>query len=122
MYDYETADILNYGLLKEFAKENRKCQTDAERLLWECIRAEQLGPKFKRQHIIGNYIADFVCLDKKLVIEVDGGYHAQYQQMRLDEKRTEQLKEMGFRVVRYKNEDIFNDLETVLIDIQNQCA
>ena len=76
-YDYNTADPFYYGLLREYAAENRKFQTDAERMLWRCLSTNKLGIHFRRQHIIGCYIADFVCLRKRLIIEVDGGYHSQ---------------------------------------------
>lgn len=113
-YCYQTADPLLYDVLKEFAKENRKHQTDAERILWAELRRNQLGYTFKRQHIIGSYIADFVCLDHKLVVEVDGGYHSQPEQMFLDEMRTNWLEQVGYKVIRFKNEEIVGDIERVL--------
>ena len=75
-YDYNTADPFYYGLLKGYAAENRKFQTDEERLLWRCLSTNKLDLHFRRQHIIGCYIADLVCLKRKLIIEVDGGYHS----------------------------------------------
>lgn len=62
-------------ILKEFAKENRREMTIAEKILWEGIRNKKTGYKFRKQHPIGDYIADFICIEKKPVIEVDGGYH-----------------------------------------------
>lgn len=103
-----------YDVLKEFAKENRKHQTEAERSLWTELRRNQLGYTFKRQHIIGSYIADFVCLDYKLIVEVDGGYHSQPEQMFLDEMRTKWLEQVGYKVIRFKNEEIIGDIERVL--------
>ncbi len=73
LHGYETADTVNYHLLKTFALENRKNQTCAERMLWEEIRTNRYDFKFRRQHVIGIFIADFVCLKYRLVIEVDGG-------------------------------------------------
>lgn len=113
-YCYQTPDPLLYDVLKEFAKENRKHQTDAERILWAELRRNQLGYTFKHQHIIGSYIADFVCLDHKLVVEVDGGYHSQPEQMFLDEMRTNWLEQVGYKVIRFKNEEIIGDIERVL--------
>ena len=78
---YNTASPDRYLLLKNFAQTNKQFPTDAEKLLWEHIRAKQLSVKFNRQHIIGDYIVDFVCIEKKLVIEVDGGYHSEYEQI-----------------------------------------
>ena len=101
-------------LLKDFAKTNKQFPTDAEKLLWEHIRAKQLSVKFNRQHIIGDYIVDFVSIEKRLVIEVDGGYHSEYEQIEKDEFRTERLRNLGFSVIRFKNEDILGDISNVL--------
>jgi very-short-patch-repair endonuclease len=117
--NYNTASPDRYLLLKDFAQTNKRFPTDAERLLWEHIRAKQLSFKFNRQHIIGDYIVDFVCIEKRLVIEVDGGYHSEYKQMEKDEFRTQRLKDMGFHVIRFKNEDIVGDLAGVLNIIKN---
>lgn len=103
---YETADILLYGRLKAFAKENRKKETDAEHCLWMALRARQTGYRFKRQHIIGPFIADFVCLDARLIVEVDGGYHSEKEQIIADEERTQWLNSNGYTVLRYTNEQI----------------
>ena len=113
-YSYQTADPLLYDVLKEFARENRRHQTEAERCLWAELRANQLGHVFKRQHIIGAYIADFVCVDSKLIVEVDGGYHAQPSQMLYDAKRTQWLEEIGYKVIRFNNEDIIGNIDEVL--------
>ena len=107
-------------LLKDFAQTNKRFQTDAERLLWENIRAKQLSVKFNRQHIFGDYIVDFVCIEKGLVIEVDGGYHSEYEQREKDEFRTQRLRDMGFHVIRFKNEDIEGNLPEVLNIIKKQ--
>ena len=71
---YQTAYPDTYNIVKEYARENRKYQTTSEAILWETIRKNQLGVKFRRQHIIGDYIADFICLEKRLIIEIDGNY------------------------------------------------
>lgn len=112
--DFMTADPFYYDLLKEYAKENRKFQTDAEILLWNRLSHSALGLPFKRQHVIGCYIADFVCLSKKLIIEVDGGYHTQPIQQIKDYLRTEDLNKMGFTVLRFDNDSVYNDLSNVL--------
>ena len=105
-------------MLKEFAKKNKQFQTDAERLIWRHIQNNQLGVKFNRQYIIGDYIVDFVCLEKKLIIEIDGGYHSEYEQIQKDEHRTEKLEAMGFNVIRYTNEELFASIEDVLNKIR----
>lgn len=112
--NYNTASPDRYLLLKGFAQINKQSPTDAEKLLWEHIRAKQLSVKFNRQHIIGDYIVDFVCIEKRLIIEVDGGYHSEYEQIEKDEFRTERLKDLGVSVIRFKNEDILRDISNVL--------
>lgn len=112
--NYEMADPCYYGVLKVYAKENRNNQTEAERLLWRYLSSNQLGLHFRRQHIIGCYIADFVCLKRRLIVEVDGGYHAQNEQQINDYLRTVDLERMGFKVIRLKNDDIFQDVSKAL--------
>jgi len=86
---YKNANPMEYALLKAYARENRKNQTDAESILWNHIRGKSLGVIFLRQYIIGDYIADFACLEPKLVIEVDGGYHSEPRQAEDDTMRQE---------------------------------
>lgn len=106
LHGYETADTMDYHLLKPFALENRRKQTCAEKMLWEEIRANRYGVKFRRQHVIGMFIADFVCLKYRLVIEVDGGYHGQSDQQASDAMRTQALTNAGFKVIRFTNEQV----------------
>ncbi len=99
----------------EKAKELRVNQTNAEGLLWHYLQNKQLdGHKFRRQQPIENYIVDFICLEKKLVIELDGGQHNQESSIKYDEKRTEFLKEAGFKVLRFWNDEIFKNMNGVL--------
>ena len=77
--EWKTANPDRYELLKTFAKENRQFMTEAERALWMRLRGNALGHKFLRQHIIGDYIVDFLCRDAQVVIEVDGDYHKERQ-------------------------------------------
>ena len=113
-YDYQTADPILYMRLKAYSKEMRKFATEAESILWEYLRAKQLGKTFKRQHIIGDYIADFVCLESGLIIELDGGYHQLPEQQNSDEQRTEWLEKHGFRVIRFKNEELLTNIDHCL--------
>ena len=106
-----------YALLKDFAKQNRKNATLAESRLWEQIRNKNLGVEFRRQHIIADFIADFVCLDRMLIIEIDGGYHSERKQIEDDEIRTERLNRLGFQVIRFTNEKVLFDIEYVLQEI-----
>jgi very-short-patch-repair endonuclease len=117
---YNTASPDRYLLLKEFAHKNKQFATEAESLMWEHLRARQLAVKFNRQHIIGDYIVDFVCIEKKLIIEVDGGYHSEYEQIEKDEFRTQRLNELGFSVIRFKNEEVLGDISNVLKKIKSK--
>lgn len=76
IHGFETGDPILYGILKDFARENRSHQTLAEQLLWNELGRNRYNFKFRRQHIIREFIADFICLKYKLIIEVDGGYHS----------------------------------------------
>ena len=89
----QLADPISYGLLKQYVKENRRKETQAESILWKYLRMDQLGVHFRRQYIIGNYIADFACLAKRLIIEIDGGYHQLPTQQVSDAERTEWLED-----------------------------
>jgi very-short-patch-repair endonuclease len=91
---------------RERARKLRKNMTDAERALWARIRRRQiLDCKFRRQQPLGDYIVDFVCLEKKLIIELDGGQHIEQEEY--DSRRTHWLEEQGFRVLRFWNHDVF---------------
>ncbi|MDL2302916.1 valine--tRNA ligase [Dysgonomonas sp. OttesenSCG-928-D17] len=111
---YQTAKWDNYNLLKKHAKDMRKFSTEAESALWEMLRKKQLGDKFRRQQIIENFIVDFVCLDKKLVIEVDGKYHNEPEIEQADKLRDEILTDLGYKILRFTNEEVIADTENVL--------
>ena len=117
-YCYETAAPDRYDILKGFAKENRCEMTIAERILWEELRNRKTGYKFRKQHPIGDYIADFICIEKKLVIEVDGGYHNTLEQQQDDRVRTIDIEKMGYNVVRFTNEEVEYDLQNVIMKIK----
>jgi very-short-patch-repair endonuclease len=98
---------------EEAARRLRQQLTPAEDQLWSALRGRQLlGLKFRCQHAVGRFIVDFYCPSCKLVIEVDGDIHT--QQKAYDEARTEQLESYGYRVLRFTNEEVLNDLQTVL--------
>ena len=117
-WGFKTANPLSYSLLKDFAIENRKHPTQAESVLWEMVKGKQLGVVFKRQHIIGDYIADFYCPKAKLVIELDGGYHQLPNQQVSDAERTQWLEEHGYKVVRFTNEEVIGNTEQTLNQIK----
>ena len=110
----ETANCANYDLLKENAKQMRKEPTDAEAAFWELVSKKDLGVKFRRQHIIGDYIVDFVCLEKNLVVEIDGGYHDDEQQQIEDNLRSKELKDYGFTILRLQNEEVIATPQEVI--------
>ena len=115
-FGYETADLRIWELLKANAIDNRKNQTAAESILWDALRNNKTGYKIRRQHAIDGYIADFVCLTKGLVIEVDGEYHLATQEQ--DQVRTRVLKNEGFDVIRFTNEEVQMHTETVIKKIK----
>ncbi|MFD2825963.1 leucine--tRNA ligase [Leeuwenhoekiella polynyae] len=105
----------NSALLNEKAKKMRSQPTEAEQLLWEVLSGKKLDSKFRRQHVIDEYIVDFVCLSKKLIIEVDGSVHDNQQGK--DQARTEVLEDIGYQVIRFKNEEVLHDLQKVIDQI-----
>ena len=105
----QTNKKIHSGKLQQALRNN---MSDAEQALWNVLRGRRIsGLKFRRQHPFGNYILDFVCLEKKLVIEVDGGQHG--QQAAYDENRTQKLQAAGFRVLRFWNDEVLKEIESV---------
>ncbi len=119
---WNTADPTLYVELKEKAESMRKNPTEAESAMWEMLKGKNLDAKFRRQHIIGDYIVDFVCLDKQLVVEIDGGYHNDPVQVEYDRQRTNFLQSKGFGVLRFKNEEVIGNTDEVLGIIRNALA
>ena len=105
--------------MKEYAQKNRNHPTEAESLLWSVLSGKGLdGVKFRRQHIIGQYIADFVCLDKGLVVELDGHHHSLPPFCEDDAVRTEYLNKEGYYVIRFTNEQVIHHLDDTLEQIR----
>jgi very-short-patch-repair endonuclease len=103
--------------LVSLSRNLRKRQTDAENLLWRHLRGKQVeGLRFRRQHPIGRYIADFVCLEKRLILEIDGGQHA--IEIEKDEARSNWLMAEGYNILRFWNNDVLTNLEGVLETIR----
>jgi very-short-patch-repair endonuclease len=99
--------------LQTSAKRLRINQTDAEQKIWMRLRSRQIkGLKFRRQYVIGPYIVDFCCLEEKIVVEIDGGQHAEQEE--IDQQRTNYLSKRGYRVLRYWNHDVLNSTDVVL--------
>ena len=116
--EFKTSSPDIYLLLKKNARKNRAKMTEAETMLWERLRCYPRPIRFRRQHIIGDYIVDFACLQKMLVIEVDGEYHSTDEQKALDDVRTEYLNKIGFSVIRFNNEHVVNHIDDVLAHIE----
>ena len=110
----ETAAEADYPFLKERAREMRKKPTQAEDVLWQALRNEGIGYKFRRQHPFGEYIADFICFETSVVIEVDGGYHQTPEQSNSDMLRDIFFRKKGFDVLRISNDEVlFNFDQTI---------
>ncbi|WP_166583994.1 methylmalonyl-CoA mutase family protein [Mucilaginibacter agri] len=112
---YKTADTRIWEILKSNSRDNRKNQTEAENILWQQLRNSKTGYKIRRQHAVDGYIADFICLSKGLIIEVDGGYHD--LTIEQDEIRTAILKQECFEIIRFINDEVINDTENVVKQI-----
>lgn len=106
---------------KEFARSLRRRMTDAEQRLWYHLRARRLsGYKFRRQHVVGPYVVDFVCIEARLVVEADGGQHA--ADGARDARRTRYLENRGYRVLRFWNDEVLRDTRAVLEGIEQALA
>ncbi len=117
---YETARPSAYKLMKELQKNRKQQTTEAEQNLWEQLRTKKLSFKFRRQHIVDEFIVDFICIEKRLIIEVDGKYHNTKEQQEADELRTEILNTLGFKVIRFTNEEVIGDIDKVLKHISEE--
>ncbi|WP_151089176.1 endonuclease domain-containing protein [Hymenobacter baengnokdamensis] len=115
-----TADKKQYGKLelKARARGMRHEPTPAEAKLWEHLRGGQLGVKFRRQHSIDRYIADFTYLSHKLIIELDGNGHSEPDQADYDRGRSALLAELGYRILRFPNEQVLSQIEAILAIIK----
>lgn len=113
------ANPMNYELLEENARKMRKEPTEAEAVMWQVLKGEEFGAKFRRQHVIGDYIVDFVDLQSGLVVEIDGEYHSSQEQRELDEQRTAWLTAHNFVVARFTNNEVLHDIDNVCSVIRN---
>jgi very-short-patch-repair endonuclease len=103
-------------MLRDRARQLRRDQTDVEGKLWSRLRARQLsGAKFRRQYPIGAFIADFCCYERRLVIELDGGHHAEH--VDADQSRTDFFVSQGYRVLRFWNNEVIENIDGVLEQI-----
>ena len=113
------ANLLKENLEK--AKYLRKNMTPQERKLWQLLRNHQFyGYEIRRQYPIDKYIVDFICRSKKIIIEIDGGQHNNEEYIEYDEKRTNDLNKLGYRVIRFWNNDIDKNIEGVYKTLQKE--
>lgn len=117
---YVTTDKETWHNLKPLARNNRNELTFAEKRTWNFIRKNQLGVKFRRQQVIANFIVDFVCLELKLIIEIDGESHTTQQEY--DQNRTNILEELGYKVIRFANEKVIEQGNLVEEEIRKVIA
>lgn len=113
-----TSPAKTWDAVKENVRENRKNPTEAEEKLWEHVRNNALDFMFRRQHSIGKFIADFACIEKRLVVELDGPIHDKQKQE--DAERTKAIESNGFKVIRFTNDDVLNDIAQVLNKIKSE--
>lgn len=113
-YGYQTTDGSNYQLILEQAKRMRNNPTEAEALLWNYLKGNNLNVHFRQQHPICGYIPDFVCLRLKLIIEIDGGYHFEGEQPEQDKQRQIFLESEGYTFLRFTNEQVLYDTDETL--------
>jgi very-short-patch-repair endonuclease len=106
--------------IRQFARELRQPQTPAETTLWRYLRNRNLEYKFRRQHPIEFFIIDFYCAEAKLLIEIDGDSHFQKAQMEYDQARTGYLETLGYKVIRFTNDDVRYNINTVVTRIIEQ--
>ena len=113
-----TADSMEYELLKENARGNRKNMTEAESIFWSLVKGGSLGQRCLRQHIIGDYIVDFLFRKSKVIVEIDGGYHFTEKQQTDDAVRTDWLEQQGYKVIRFTNEQVLCDTDNVINELK----
>ena len=112
-YEWKLADPILYPLLKENANRLRNNTTESERCLWQYLKGHVKGFRFRRQFIIGSYIADFACVKARLVIEIDVAYHNTEAQQLRDAARTEVINKFGYQVLRFTNEEVIANTQQV---------
>ena len=122
-HDFSKTRIFQESSPETFAraKELRRDMTPAEKVLWQKLRNRQLdGFYFRRQHPIKYFIADFYCAKADLIVELDGGIHNNPENKEWDINRTAELEKSGVTVIRFTNEEVFNDMENVIRKIRHQ--
>jgi len=114
---YITANPYTYKFISEYRKIQKENPTQAEKVIWTFLKSKKTGHKIRRQHIIDSFITDFVCLTKKVVIEIDGKIHEFHK--KYDELRTLRLNDLGYQVIRFKNEEVLDCPEKIAAKIKD---
>lgn len=109
-----TGDPIEYELLKRNARKNRKKMTEAESVFWQIVKGKALGERCLRQHVIGDYIVDFLFRRSKIIIEIDGGYHFTEEQQENDAIRQKWLESQGYKILRFTNEQVLVDTDKTI--------
>ena len=109
----------NKKSLNQIRKDLRNGATEAEQFLWEHLKGAKTGRKFRRQHSVANYVLDFYCPSERIAIELDGEVHLEKEQKEKDIERDENLQQMEIKVLRFKNQEVFSDLDKVLKKIKS---
>ena len=117
-FPVKTSNPFLYEILKQNALNMRNNPTQAEEIAWELLRNNKIGAKFRRQHIIGDYIVDFVNLETGLILELDGEYHDDSVQKKKDEVRSEFLIKLGYTIIRFKNEEVICGTDSFLSKVE----
>ena len=115
---YITTSAENWKILQPIAKDFRHNPTEAENKLWQAVRRNSTGYKIKRQQVVDGYIADFICIEKRVIIEVDGGIHLSSENKKRDEERSRILETQGYEIIRFTNEEVVDNIDTVLKKIK----
>lgn len=114
VFPWQVAGTIFYAPIKENARENRNNLTESEAAFWELAKSSKLGEKCRRQYVIGRYIVDFFFRKSMLIVEIDGEYHNSPEQKEMDKNRQEWLELMGYKVIRFTNEEILFDIENTI--------
>jgi methylmalonyl-CoA mutase cobalamin-binding domain/chain len=116
---YYTTSVENWKILQPIAKELRHNPTEAENKLWQSVRRNSTGYKIKRQQVVDGYIADFICIEKRVIIEVDGGIHLNTENKKRDQERSRILGTQGYDIIRFTNEEVIDSIDSVLNKIKS---
>ena len=103
---------------RDFARRLRNEGTEAEKRLWYFLRGNKLGVKFRRQAAIGSYVVDFICFSHRLIVELDGPQHITKEGKAHDERRTSWLMSRGYRVIRFRNQQLDDEIHQVVAEIE----